>query len=198
MKDMKYGIPGSFEVCLFMMKGVNRYAGSWGEAWRSFTIPLLTGLVAYYMAVIHPPLVKTSVSPELIFGIGYLTMILSMMISLTIMFLFAKTMSRGERFPLMVSVANWTGLPFFLMILVFKTLETANLVGFKASEDVGIVLMIYSMSVSGYLITKTLRIHWFLGAFFAILGFIISQEVLNGLYYIFDVPVIDYSEYFSN
>lgn len=171
---MKNYILGAFETFLFMPTAHEKFSESKQSAIRSFLIPAIVLPFIVLVCVMN----SEGFSPLLLVGVHSVRLVVEL--SLSIGFLYAVTgiLNARSGFWRYICMSNWFNLVLFLLI-------SPVLFGIATGMDIGIFtnylifLSLYSVVMTAFMLTYTLKTNWQLASFMAITCLFISQTLLQ-------------------
>lgn len=196
-KEIKQNLLGSFEIFLFMKQGVERFSSTKKSALKSFIIPAITlpllvliwilksnNLTSWddYPAGIYSLIwtLESDNTPIMLYMTIHTTrIVLSILLSLTAIFLISKGLEKQKYFYKYITACNWFSIiPILLTTPIF--LQPAfNITLFENIESYAIFISLAGYLFLGYIATQVFKIPWELGASTAILIMCIDETLLE-------------------
>lgn len=171
---MKKYLLGALETFLFMPGAHERFSAEKQEAIKSFIIPLL----AYPFIVLVCVLNSTGFSPMLLVGVHSIRLLIELSLSLGFLYALSGILSSREGFWRYISMSNWFNLVMLLLISpVFFGMATG--MDIKIFENYLVFLTLYSVVMTAFMLTYSLKTNWQLASFMAITCLFISQTLLQ-------------------
>lgn len=168
------GLLGCFEIFLFMSQGLQRFDRSASAAVKSFLIPL----------VLSPVLLALLAAFSSGFSFTYLMTLHSVRVLITsllflgVVYLMIRQYGREEHFMRFVTVNNWMTIPSTILLL---PVVVCLMLGMDrtAYENYALFITLAGYVYTGFIISKSFKLPWEMGAFIAIMGLAIDQHALD-------------------
>lgn len=168
------GLLGCFEVFLFMPKGIERFDTSAPTAVKSFLIPL----------VLSPVLLAVLAAFSSGFSFTYLMTLHSVRVLITsllflgVVYLMIRQYGREEHFMRFVTVNNWMTIPSTLFLLPVVVCLVMGM-DHSVYESYALFVTLAGYVYTGFIISKSFKLPWEMGAFISIMGLAIDQHALD-------------------
>lgn len=172
--ELRSGLLGCFEVCLFMRQGVARFDDRPGAAVKSFLIPL----------ILSPLLLAVLIGFSGGFSFTYLLSLHSARVAITsglflaVVYFMTRQYGREAHFMRFVTVNNWMTLPSALFLLPVLACLVLGLDP-SAYEAYALFITLAGYAYTAFIVAGCFRLPWELGGFIAIMGLAIDQHALE-------------------
>ncbi len=181
-QEIKENLHGSFEIILFMRRGVERFQNvSKKDAIKSFIIPVL------FLPLVFAVLVKTSAdgySIPFIISVHFVRIAVGVCVNLYILYFLTKQLNRQEHFCRFLVIANWISL--FDIILVSPVLFFIfSGLDLSAIEPYAVFMTLVGYVYMAFIIKSSFRIPWELGGFAAIVGLAVDETLWDIIFFMF-------------
>jgi len=173
-QEWAHGLLGCFEIFLFMPRGLRRFDCSAPAAVKSFLIPL----------ILSPILLALLVGFSSGFSFTYLLtlhsarVLITSLLFLGVVYVMIRQYGREEHFLRFVTVNNWMSIPSAILLLPVVACLVLG-VGPEAYENYALFITLTGYIYTGFIITKSFKLPWEMGAFIAIMGLAIDQHALD-------------------
>lgn len=181
VKEIKRNLLASFEIYLFMPRGVERFEVTPEKAIRSFLIPI-TLMPLAIIAMIHFSGVQFYTA---FVAINIVKMFLAMGLFFTAVYFLTKHFERHQYFYRFVMISNWLnilGLVLLLPIFVGIFMGIPQ----KDMESYAIFSSLLGYVYSAFVLTHCFRLPWELGGFMAIVGLAIDDNLFKLAGFLYD------------
>lgn len=182
----KNPVLGAMEVAIFMAQGVGRFGTDKRAMLLSFLLPLvLAPLSIYALYLSHPEQEEIA---HLSFGyvniLFFFKGLFGIVLSLSLLYGFAKYYDRREHFYLTITALNWSALfptLLFMPIVISMGLGWHN---WDEVYNINVVAAIYSYCVTAFVMTYAFRIPWEMAGFLTICLLAINEIGFDILYWV--------------
>ncbi len=169
-QTFKNSLIGSLEMLIMMPTVLDRFTARKDDALRSFLFPLLL-----YPFVLWSFSVVNGTQDPVAFGLHALTAWGGLLGFYGIIFYTARWQGKIEHFWQYVNMANTQAiLSFFLLIPIFL-MSWNNAAHGPFFDQYWLFFILVDLVISAFVVTKALRLNWYLGGFFAVIGLFISD-----------------------
>lgn len=183
---------GGLDLFFLFGRGIAAFDGTRAEALRSLAIPggmLLFNLVYHGIWPYPPKGMEVGYSPQQIMGTVVAHVLLSIGLTSGFSYLVAWSLEKRERFWLLFSATNWTGLAGSVVAFPLSLMATFAIAPREAMDRVFVILTLYTLCVSVCIVRRGLAVNWQLAVGIAIGGFSISNELWHILYAVQGIPI---------
>jgi len=199
LQDAKKILPVCFELLLLMARASAKVKADFKMAVRSFFAAFILLPFSLWTLQVHPLLYAEGDQPsiEMIAVASFNGHVISTVVMFALIYLFLHMFQKKENFLSFVTQINWLAFVFSLWTLVIHAIEAAGWIDFQFAEDIFVVTQIYAVIVLAVCFYGTFKMDWVWGAFFACLSIIVGDAFQDLFYYMIDLELVDYAEYFT-
>ena len=169
-QTLKHSAIGAFETVIMMPTVLEHFTQRKEDAFRSFIFPLLL-----YPVVLWSFSVRNHTHDLGAFGLHALTAWGGMFGFFAIMYAVAKWQGKREYFWQFVNMSNAQYIASAVLLLPVFLMVYNNAADGPFFDQYWLFYVFVDIVLSAFVIAKALRLNWYLGGFFAILGLYISD-----------------------
>lgn len=171
-KEIKNHLIGLWELFLFMPTAIERFDGTPRAALRSFVWTLLSIPLMIVLALYE----SQEFSPLLLSSLHLVRVVIAMAMSLFFVYYMAKVLECQKEFWRFVTIQNWFSLTVIIMLCpVLFALYQGGV--YDDYLNYLYFLTVYTVVVTGFIITHTMRINWYLASFIAVSSLFFGQTM---------------------
>lgn len=184
-------LKGAFELIFLFGRGIQPFEKDPGKAagLRSLWIWGAMVPVSQYCAYLWPPKDLYEQPIQTVQAITALSTVLGLFSGLGILWLATVVFDRRDRFWITFQATVWTGVAISLVSLPIYIAALCGWYPRAQMDNVFIMIGFYGVLVNGCVAFRGLKIDWMMGGFLAGLGIFVGQQIWNGLFLLFDVPI---------
>jgi len=184
-------LKGAFELVFLFGRGIVPFEKDPGKAagLRSILIPLALLPLSLYCAYVWPPKDLNEQSMQTVQSIVALSTVLGFFSGLGILWLATIVFDKRDRFWITLQASNWTGIPLSLISSPFLIAALMHWYPRAQMDNVFMLITYYGVLVNACVTFRGLKIDWMMGGFLACMGIFVGQQIWNGLFWLFDVPI---------
>lgn len=161
---------GAFETVIMMPTAIDRFTARKDDALRSFIFPILL-----YPLVLWSFAVRNDTRDPFAFGLHALTAWGGLFGFYAIMRAVAQWQGRKEYFWQFVNMANAQCIASAVLLIPVFLMVYNNAATGAFFDQYWLFYVFVDIVLSAFVVTKALRLNWYLGGFFAVLGLFISD-----------------------
>ena len=184
-------LKGAFELIFLFGRGIKPFEADPSKAagLRSLWIPVLLLPLSLYCAYVWPPKDLTEQPMEKVQAIIGLSTVLDFFAGLGILWLSVIAFKKRDRFWITLQAANWTGLALSIISTPLLIAAIFHWYPRPQMDNVFIMITYYGVAVNACVNFRGLKISFEFAGFLACMGVFVGQQIWNGLFWLFDVPI---------
>lgn len=177
---------GAMELAIFMSQGLERFHNNFQSMLKSFLVPLaITPLTFLALYLSHPHQEEIAHIPFSQVSMMFLaTGFFKFILTLLILYGFARTYDRLDRLFLTITAANWS---LVFPTLLFLPIIISLGIGWHGWDDVyniNIVFALYGYALTAFILTYSLKIPWEMAGFLTICFLAINETGFDFIYWL--------------
>ena len=186
----KEKLGGSFELMLLFGRGIAPFEkGGKKAALQSMWIPVIMFPLGMISAYLYPPEGLEKQPVQTVMAITALSGVLMFAAGVALLWLFADVMKRRDRFWIPFQAGNWVGIPLSIIGLPVLFAAYGHFWPREQMDHVLMAITYYGVLINACLMFRGLKIDWEWAGFFACMSVFVSQQIWNGLFWLYDVPI---------
>jgi hypothetical protein len=194
MSTVKEKIKGGFDLVFLFGRGIKPFQeeGTKEAALRSLWIPFFLYPIAPLMAWFYPPIGMQdgSYPYSQIFMTVTAFYILSIVVNLSLVWLFAYWLKQEDRFWLCMQASNWVSIPMTIITLPIALAMIFDWIPREEMDRISVIVTCYSFLVGACITLRSFKINWELAGFLACMSLFACQQVWNGLYKLQGIAIV--------
>ncbi|MGB4101906.1 MAG: hypothetical protein WBK91_08385 [Alphaproteobacteria bacterium] len=183
---------GGLDLFFLFGRGMAAFDGTRVAALRSLAIPigiLLFNLVYHSFWPYPPKGMEVGYSSRQIMGTVVVHTLLGFGLTTAFSWLVLCLLGKKERFWLLFTATNWTGLAGSVVTFPLSIMATLALAPREVMDRVFVILMLYTLFVAACIVQRGLGVNWPLAIGIAIGAFCINNELWHVVYAVQGIPI---------